>query len=336
MPSSTSSSDHLHVPARPIPGGRWGLPWLVTLVVVIASLVGLERFVRSRGYVPSMKDDVYLWAWERARVDQPRTLVVLGTSRMQLAWSPAAAHAKLPDWNLVNLAIDGAPAIGSLADLARDPDFRGVVIVDVYEPQMSMRYRDADDAWVRAYHDRWSAPGAMIERWLATQVQTRIALDAAAGRRALGALLATGDWPPPPYVTTYADRSRYADFSRANVDELRAERVAKLPDARARDADAWLAEVRPLDELVDAIRRRGGRVVFVRMPTCDERWASDEARYPKASFWDRFAAITHATAVHFTELPDQFACPDTSHIDSKDGPRFTADLLDLLAARGVI
>ena len=41
---------------------------------------------------------------------------------------------------------------------------------------------------------------------------------------------------------------------------------------------------------------------------------------------------------HFKDDPvlASFSCPDTSHIDSKDGPRFTRALIDVLIARGVI
>jgi hypothetical protein len=44
------------------------------------------------------------------------------------------------------------------------------------------------------------------------------------------------------------------------------------------------------------------------------------------------------TTVHFKDHAALagFACPDTSHIDSKDGPAFTRGLLDVLIAKRVL
>jgi hypothetical protein len=74
------------------------------------------------------------------------------------------------------------------------------------------------------------------------------------------------------------------------------------------------------------------------MPTCDERWTSDETVFPKARFWDQLAARTRAISIHFKDYPElsKFACPDTSHIASKDAPEFTRGVLAILKARGVL
>jgi hypothetical protein len=86
------------------------------------------------------------------------------------------------------------------------------------------------------------------------------------------------------------------------------------------------------------IQARGGRVVYVRMPTCDERWTGDEIVFPKAQFWDQLAAQTRALTIHFKDYPElaKFPCPDTSHIESKDAPEFTRTLLDILQRHGAI
>jgi hypothetical protein len=64
----------------------------------------------------------------------------------------------------------------------------------------------------------------------------------------------------------------------------------------------------------------------------------DNAKWPKDIFWDRLAARTHAQTIHFKEHPAlaTLECPDTSHIDSKDGPQFTRGVIDILRERGVI
>ena len=59
--------------------------------------------------------------------------------------------------------------------------------------------------------------------------------------------------------------------------------------------------------------------------------------FPKAQFWDRFAADTRAVPVHFLDVPTlaHFECPDLTHIDERDAPRFTEALLDELTRLGV-
>ncbi len=335
MPSSTSSSD------RTVPGGRWGATWLVVTVVVAAALVGLEVFVRSRGYQPSIKDDEYTWAIERSRAsdDSPHTVALLGTSRILLAFSGDAFAKAMPGWRYVQLGIDGSAPIGALWDLARDPSFRGVAIIDVNEPHF---YRDswsAADRYIETYQRRHRAIGGMLERRLATIVQSRLALLTTRGIRMFGKLVRHGSLPLPPYVVTRADRTQFADYSLTDLARqrrVRLERIEGWDMARAAE-EPWLADALAVEPAVAAIQARGGQVVYVRMPTCDERWAADEQIMPKALFWDRLATQTRAVAIHFKDHPElaRFECPDTSHIDSKDGPAFTRSLLQIWRARGV-
>jgi len=330
------------VPERRVPRGRWGATWLVAVAFAAGSVIGLELFVRGRGYQPSLKDDEYAWAWQRGRVSDGshRTIAVLGASRIQLAFSAAALREALPGWRAVQLAVNGTYPMGALRDLAADPAFRGVALVDTTVGGFYRETWASQDAQVTAYRRRWRAPGAMIERRLATFVQMRLAILAIGGTRLLAALAETGEFPRPPYVVTAADRTRFADYALADVAALRARRGGRVEAGEDSDEEAaqWLAEALELEASVAAIQARGGHVVYLRMPTCDERWETDERTRPKARFWDRLAAKTGAVAIHFRDEPTlaSFACPDGSHIASKDGPRFTRALIEILVARGVI
>jgi hypothetical protein len=326
---------------RAVPGGRWGLTWLVVVVVVASVIARLELHARSLGYQPSVKDDAYGWAWERMRADgSPRTVAILGTSRIQLAFSAEAFHDVLPHWQSVQLAISGSRPLETLRDLAADPEFRGVAVVDAGESEFGATTPPGEGGELAAYHRRWRALGQMAERWLATRVQSHLAVLAVGGLRMVASLWRHGAWPAPRYVVTRADRTRYADYALADLAGLRRAQLARLGAAEVAhiDPEVWLADALLQDATVAQIQARGGQVVYVRMPTCDERWAIDERAMPKVTFWDRFAARTHAVAIHFKDdrrLAD-FACPDTSHLDSKDGPRFTRALLAILVERGVI
>jgi hypothetical protein len=339
VPSSTSSSERTAptVPSRPVPGGAWARTWLATAALALVAVVGIELAMRARGYRPSVKDDEYAWAWQRARASNgsPHTLAIVGTSRIHLAFAPAAFARALPGWTSVELAIDGTQPAAALVDLAQDPGFRGVVLVDTLESGIAPENLISQRAYVAAYHRRWRAPGAMIERWIATQVEARLAILSDTGVR----IAATGG--SPPYVATFPDRSQFADYALTDVGRRRrklVERLAPAPPPTQREADAWLAGALQMEPYIAQIQARGGAVVYLRMPTCDERWAADQQTEPRVLYWDRLAARTRAVAIHFADHPSlrDFECPDTSHIASRDGPRFTAALIDILAARGVV
>lgn len=337
MPSSTSSSDPtVHdVPRRPVPAGPWGTTWLATAAIALVAIAAIELAMRARGYRPSVKDDEYAWAWQRARVSDgsPRTVAVLGTSRIRLAFSPSAFTAALPGWTAVQLAIDGTQPAGALVDLAGDPDFRGVAIIDTLESGIVAENRNSQRAYIAAYHRRWRAPGAMAERWLATPVQSHLAILS----DTLLHILATG--ATPPYVATFPDRTQFADYALTDIAERRKkllDRLAPTPPT-SQEADAWLASVLQMEPYIAQIQARGGQVVYLRMPTCDERWATDQITEPRPLYWNRLAEKTRAIAIHFADFASlrDFECPDTSHIASRDGPRFTRAVIDLLADRGV-
>lgn len=335
MRSSTSSFE------RGVPRGNWGRIWLTVLVVVVAFAVRYELFLRSRGYHPSIKDDEYAWAWERGRVSDgnPTTVALVGSSRIMLDFSVQVFAETFPKSRYVQLGINGTTAMATLFDLSRDPDFRGIAIVDVSERAFNRAAWYAQQDYVDTYHRRGREIGAMAERWLATQIQSRLALLSTRGVVILAGLWRTNSWPAPPYVTTHADRTRYADFSLTDVERKRTTRVLAMEawEDETPDPKQWLEDALAIEPAISAIQARGGKVVYVRTPTCDERWEADERMFPKARFWDQLAARTHAVAIHFKDDAElaSFQCPDTSHLDAKDAPAFTRALLRVLRARGV-
>jgi hypothetical protein len=268
-------------------------------------------------------------------------VAILGNSRILLAFDPDTFREQLPDYRYVQLAINGTMPMASLHELARDPEFRGIALVDAAEGAFIAENRDRQGSYLDAYARGWRAPGALVERRLATVVQTHVALLAVNGMRLLQSISSGHGFPDPPYVVTFADRTKYADYSLADAAAKRKARLEQLATpmyASDQTAALWLADAMWHEDAVTEIQRRGGRVVYVRLPTCDERWESDERWTPKSTYWDRLARHTKATTIHFRDVPAlaDLRCPDTSHIDSKDGPRFTRGLIEALRARGVV
>lgn len=327
MPSSTSSSE------RPLPAGPWGRTWLLAAAVFV-TLVGLLEWTwRARGFVPSVVDDKELWAYERGRIGagSPETLVLVGTSMLQLDIDTDVLRARLPGHRIVQLAIAGHKPLATLKDLADDPDFRaGVVLVDVVEPAFERRNFADQSPWVRHYHARTGLT-ADLERWLSRSLQSRLV--SVHPDVSLVRVLAAGKAPEPSRVTTLPDRSRRADFRGVDLARAQARRIAReRRRAPALAPKVWLREAQRAIPWVRELGKRGVKVVFVVMPRAGEHWTIDATRYPRAQYWDRLAPQLGVPTIHFKDHPelDQFELPDTSHLDQRDAGRFTDCLVDVL------
>jgi hypothetical protein len=315
---------------------------MVALVVAAAALVRVEFFVRARGYRPSVTDDEYLWSIERARASSgdDRALVLLGDSRIQLDIDTDELRRALPGYQVIQLAVQFTTPTAALADLAADEAFRGVVVVGVVEWDLGSEEKDTLEQYVSTFHRRWRAPGAVAERWLATRVQSRLTFLSATGRRTLEGLIRSHRWPIAIYVATRPDRSVQADYRfknasarrQRNEEQMRGRRLWKKGSA-ARRRHAML-----LEPSVRAIRARGGEVVFVRMPMSGALERASDRSYPRAKYWDRFAAATSARTIHYLDHPGLggIPLPDDSHMDMRDAPRFTRALADVMIARGLL
>ena len=333
--------------ASPFPADRaagaslWAAPVAVALAAGV--LAWEEGRLRDAGFRPSVTDGDGLRGWhlDRATGD---AVVLAGGSRMQLGFCPAAFAAARPGATLVNLSQNGSAGTAVLERLAADDDFRGTVLLDFSCHHMAPPVLAAARRWVgRAAA---ASPGATLAARLHAAAAGRLAfVDAGPGWRRRLELWDDGRVPTPYYVRMRPDRSRPADYvdldRRGGLERVRDGRVARLaangPPARA-DRREWRRQIRPLRQWVKAIRDRGGRVVFVRFPTTGPHRRFDRNKYPRRRFWDDLERLTGAETLHFEDVPAlrNFECPDTSHLDFRDAPRFTAGLVDELGRRGVL
>jgi hypothetical protein len=93
-----------------------------------------------------------------------------------------------------------------------------------------------------------------------------------------------------------------------------------------------------VEPLVQRIRSHGGEVVFVHLPISGRLAELADQKYPRAQYWDLFAARTSAKVLHFRDVPALAAlqCPDSMHLDQRDQRTFTLALVAALRERGVL
>jgi hypothetical protein len=241
----------------------------------------------------------------------------------------------------VQLAINGLTSIGDLTDLAADESFRGVAVVDLVEwdlPPFGDPLEAAKEYLERS-HALWRAPGALANRWLASLVQARVAVLALGGRQVV-TRLARGKAPVPTLVAGSRDRTSKGYYSLATPDVLDAKARGRLTnfDLPPPSPETWLSAALSLEPLIARIRSHGGDVVFVRMPTSGRLWDGFVAHYPRAQYWDVFAAKTSAHVIHFRDVPamKDLTCPDEMHLDESSQELFTRALVEAVRATGVL
>lgn len=304
----------------------------------MAVVSAVEVVWRAAGHAPTVVDSPDLWAYERSRVrGAGRAAVVLaGSSRMQLDIDIDRFRRRLPEHELVHLAIDDSQPVAVLRDLADDPAFLGTVVVDITTWGLSRGAWDGQQRHVDHYHRR----STLNTRWnarLGALFRSRLVL--LNPQVELGSILRTGRPSAPFYLETLPDRSRKADFSRADLAAHRAFRTRSLvAQPPTPPVERWLEEALAVDAMARRIVARGGAVAFVRFPSSGASWDYTERTYPRAVFWDRFAAEAASVVFHFKDNPvmADLECPDYSHLDRRDTARFTDALVDELLARGVL
>jgi hypothetical protein len=149
--------------------------------------------------------------------------------------------------------------------------------------------------------------------------------------------------PRPDAICTSFRRDRQWHFQEmADIRGMRLSATARYREDYARgNFPPWSSlrtEVEDINAMVRNLRARGGNVVFVRAPSSGDRWDLEEQYHPKASNWDQFATASIAPCLHFRDYAAMrdCQCPDESHLDARDSPRFTRSLIDELVRRGAV
>ncbi len=323
----------------------WRKTWLVVILLFLGITISWEMTLRAYGHRPSVVDDYDLWSSVRDSIDQQdkNTVVLLGASRIQLGFCTETFRRRFSNYHLAQLAINGRSPLATLKDLAEDESFSGTVICSVTCQSLNSKALKDQQSYVDYFHNRYSL-NSRLNRVLLTAVQNdvvfvnphyrliEIAKDVKHSKKL----------PRPIYVRTFPDRSRKADYSSRS--ELQLRRKVRLKTDRQQDnihqpttnhSQKWLSDTEVVEPFVNKIKSRGGEVLFLRMPTSGEQWERDELITPKNLFWDQFAKSTTAQTIHFQDVETlrNFRCPDRSHLDQRDAPKFTNALLDELLRR---
>jgi hypothetical protein len=345
MPSSISSSEGPIADGGLAPRRRWSNVLVLVAAVAVLIIGAVEHHWRALDYRQNILDSAELWSIQRDRVyavgNTP--LVILGASHIEYGLDTKLLKELLPRYQPAMLARNGRYPLATLADLARDERFHGLVLCDIDARGLTGYYRDAQQDYVDYFRRQWS-PSWHVHRLLLTHWQRSmlVAEPDFGATSALRRLLVSGEPPWRSPTTFHPDRSGDIDFSRADQPGLTQGFIEGYESNQrlhpVEDAGQWLAGLESIAASVAAVRRRGGDVVFVRTPTSGKLRELEDAAYPRAIYWDRLAAATGATTIHSDDVPglQSIHLPDGSHVDMHDKPAYTRALVDALADRGLV
>ncbi|MDC0357218.1 hypothetical protein OAO01_00250 [Oligoflexia bacterium] len=348
MPLSISNSK-----AR-APDGSWLKIWVVGIAIALLLLGAWELFWRAQGHHPTVTDDLKLWSHHRAQVYKhgADTIVLAGSSRIQLDVDVGTLKQTFPNKHIIQLALNARGPVATFKDLALDPEFNGTVIVSALPLKLGRRFWDDQHgaAWdnQQSYVDHYRKQFRLNERLnrlVRTFLQDTLVLKTPelSLKKTLLPLVLSQQLPEPFYVRMHPDRSIAANYDMLDLHTYRVLRMKTQTDEYDNHRPhpspaAWLNDMRTIETYVQALLGRGGKAIFVRLPTTGPLYQLDQERYPKDLYWDKWAALTKAATLHFADYKDlsAFECPDYSHLEAQDRKRFTSVLFKKFNALGAL
>ena len=323
------------VPTRDIPKQPWGKVMVGVAVALVAGVTALEVNARRIGLrAGDLDNSEVAWVKERIRSDSADVAIV-GDSRI-LFDTDLDRFEALTGVRPVQLAIHGTSALTLLEDAASNPNFKGLLIVGLADTMFFQPF-DGYGEYVRRRGD-FTSPSGRISTEIDHVLQRRLAfldsnyrLSVLAHRldpdfrpgvegpkhviwklQEVGEQRQTWMWPRVEYDPAWRARTRWAWKGFKDKFPYTSQLIAK-GHARAKTA-------------VDAIRARGGEVVFVRPPSAPELRVNEEAQVPRAKGWDHLLRNTRSAGVHTDDLPanvQNLTLPEWSHLNRKCATVFT-------------
>lgn len=330
VPSSTSSSE-----LRPPPvEGAWSRTWLGALLCVLVLLGGWESWLRANDFEPQTLSGPSNWA-RAASALQPHDDLVVGSSRELASIHPetwTARRGRAP----VNLSVQAGSPLPILAWLARETDFRGLVVVGI-SPSIvfsdSLDKENASRAYLDAYAEWTASPAKRSEALLDDRLGRALAMRGPSVD--LDMLLHSalqGRALVPPFIAMRPGRWLELDskvptgFVEAQLAATQKRTPAYLSDKKQR-VDALVV-------VTDTLTERGATVVFVNAPTSKGVEDYEREHWPRERYWERLPLKTGLPALHHADDPRtaDMDPPDGSHLSASDAAIYTEVLLERIEA----
>ena len=315
-------------------------------MTALLALVILEMFWRYNGHTPTIVDSPSLWSTERAKIGKgTKEIAFIGGSRLQADVNVETLGSLLPEYSISFLPINGTCPNEVLFDLSRDSKFTGTVVCDITEDCILRGEEELSQlSYVKYYNDVYNF-NSFLNRAIENFFQERtVLLDPHVSiAKVLGELRLKKRIRQPRYWTILKNRNLLYDFTKINIMDYRQHKLQKSDSlyrsiAHRLSPETFSKSVYKLSRATSLIEKRGGKVIFVRLPVSEEHWELDEAMFPPTVYWEFFVKTVNAPIIHYrnTKNLKQFKCPDSSHLDKRSTIVFTQVFIQLLRDRHIL
>ncbi len=328
---------------------------LLAVILVSATLVSWETYLRCQGRGLSYDDSGSLWSDKRKQVYEAsdKATVFIGSSRIKYDLD-IATWQHITGEHAVQLANVGSSPRPVLESLAEDTNFKGKLVIDATEFLFFTQapYVNETPAKNIDYYKK-ETPAQKFSFVVNHALESKLYL-LDKEQYSLNALLAGIKIPnrkdiyelpefPADFTAVTFDRQNYMsdrfvkDTNLQNqvkgVWAMFGKMSAKMPPITDAAIDGIIASVKAA---CDKIKARGGKVVFVRPPSSGPFLAMEHMAFPREKFWNKLLAVTGCEGIHFEDYAPiaNLECPEFSHLSVPQAMSFTKTVITILEDKG--
>lgn len=318
---------------------QWGKICLLTSFIVLLLSSTNEYLLKKAGHHTSIVDDQVQWSIERRRVKQldDQAVVLLGASRMQTNFDITIFEKLFPKRSVVQLAISGGgSALPTLQDIVNKTSYKGTLLISETEYTLIDEGGMQQD-YVDFFHHGFSIDKYWNKKIDNSLLQKFLFLNPnGSSERIWGNLIIEKELPEPMYINTLHDRQQLSYFFKTDTSWLWNMRMNGIENDSAstfQTPETWIVKIKKQWQTsIKKFTKRGGKIIFVRMPVDQKRWSYENKKIPLEKYWNLFISELEVSGIHFSEHEElkKFRLPDTSHLDWEDREEFTKHLVSLI------
>ena len=337
-----------------MPRGRLLAPLIGGMLLCLLVTLGWEGWWRSQGLVAGVADDDALWSRNRlaAADGDPDKLVIVGSSRALYGLVPEVI-AEVTGREAIQLSITNSHPWKVVDHLANDPDFRGMVLVDVAPENFAAAagHRDSkyDHVKTRLAHCEKASvsPSEQIEGRLSTRLASQLVLRQPGVSPIHLEALRVGAGPGAPQQSPYILRWDRQAWLNPDMDK---KHWADAGAATVKGFAAWSGWLQrghyPKKKQYDALQRRflrsikrlrakGGDLVMVAVPMGARLGVLQDKAFPRQRYWDAWVARAEVIGINYEDYDQlsRYVPVDESHLSQADARAFSRALAEILVDR---
>lgn len=321
------------------------------LALVILFVAGWELYWRNKGFQLSYNDDESLWAFTRKKIynSSPARPVIIGSSRVKFDIDLAEWQNR-SGYEPVQLALVGTSPRPVLTDLGNDKNFKGTLLIGVTEALFFAGEGTPMEIEARkriGFYPKWSLSqqasfyiNNVLEKSFLFLDENRFSLNSLLKRLPIQSRPGVFVFPNFPLQMGYTSPNRQEFFSNAFLADTSVQHgvqyvwsyLGATTPMKGPGGDTLSAMIHSVKHSLDQIRSRGGKVLFLRMPSADPILEAEKKSFPREKYWDRLLSETKSDGIHYEDYPElsKYKCLDWSHLTPADARTFTADLMKII------